>query len=60
VFNAVLPAERAIPVVKLDAEEDDRLEGLMITQFVLEDGWLGVAIGPETSERVAERSRSLR
>jgi hypothetical protein len=60
VFNAVLPADRAVPLVRLDEEGDDRLEGLMITQLVMEDGWLGLAVGPAAAERVAERSRSLR
>jgi hypothetical protein len=60
VFNSVLPPERRLPIVRLDDADDQRLAGLMITQLVLEDGWLGVSVGPESSERVAERSRSLR
>jgi hypothetical protein len=60
VFNNVLPPERRIPIVQLDDPHDPRLAGLMITQLVLEDGWVGLAIGPATGERVAERSRSLR
>jgi len=32
----------------------------MITQLVLEDGWAGLAVGPTTGDRVAERSRSLK
>jgi hypothetical protein len=60
VFNSVLPPERRLPILRLDNPDDPRLEGLMITQLVLEDGWLGLAIGPAYQERVAERSRSLR
>jgi hypothetical protein len=60
VFNSVLPAERSLPIVQLDDADHSRLAGLMITQFVLEDGWMGLAVGPTSSERVAERSRSLR
>jgi hypothetical protein len=60
VFNSVLPPERRIPIVRLDDPSDPRLAGLMITQLVLEDGWIGLAVGPATGERVAERSRSLR
>ena len=60
IFNRVLPADRHLPIVTVDNPKDKRFEGLMITQLVLEDGWMGIAIGPETSERVAERSRSLR
>lgn len=60
VFKEVLSEERRLPIVKLDDASDPRLDGLMITQLVLEDGWLGLALGPETSGRTAERSRSLR
>jgi hypothetical protein len=60
VFDSVLPPERRLPILRLDNPDDPRLEGLMITQLVLEDGWLGLAIGPADRERVAERSRSLR
>jgi hypothetical protein len=60
VFNSVLPEERRLPIVRLENPADARLEGLMITQLVLEDGWLGLAIGPTFGQRVAERSRSLR
>jgi hypothetical protein len=60
VFNRVLPAERHLPVVQMADANDKRFQGLMITQFVLEDGWFGLAVGPTTSERVAERTRSLK
>jgi hypothetical protein len=60
VFNSVLPPERKVPLVQVSEDNDPRLAGLMITQLVLEDGWMGLAVGPATNERVAERSRSLR
>lgn len=60
VFNSVLAAERRLPIVRLADPVDPRLDGLMITQLVLEDGWVGLAVGPQDSGRVAERSRSLR
>ena len=47
-------------LVHIDDPNDKRYQGLMITQLVLEDGWVGLAIGPEINNRVAERSRSLR
>jgi hypothetical protein len=58
-FNAVLPEDRRLPLVRLDESVQQRLGGLAITQCVLEDGWIGVAIGPTDGNRVAERSRSL-
>ncbi len=60
VFNRVLPAERRLPIVQVDNPNEKRFQGLMITQLVLEDGWVGLAVGPATDARVAERSRSLR
>jgi hypothetical protein len=60
VFNEVFSPERPLPVVRLADPADRRFEGLMITQLVLEDGWLGLAVGPASRERVAERWRSLR
>ena len=60
VFNRVLPQERHLPIVKVEDFNDKRFEGLMITQLVLEDGWAGLAVGPTTGDRVAERSRSLK
>jgi hypothetical protein len=60
VFDSVLPPDRRLPILRLADPNDSRLEGLMITQLVLEDGWLGLAIGPIAHDRTAERSRSLR
>ena len=60
VFNKVLTEERRLPIVRLDDANDTRLAGLMITQLVLEDGWIGLAIGPMYAERTAERTRMLR
>ncbi len=60
IFNRVLPPERHLPIMAIDSPQDKRFQGLMITQLVLEDGWMGLAVGPETDARVAERSRSLR
>lgn len=63
IFQTVLPPERSMQIVRLDAPENGRdkiFEGLMITQFVMEDGWVGLSLGPQSAERVAERFRSLR
>ncbi len=60
VFKVVLGEERRLPVFRLENPDDPRLAGLMITQLVLEDGWLGVSVGPVTNGRVAECQRSLR
>jgi hypothetical protein len=60
VFNTVLAEDRRLPLVELENPHDPRLAGLMITQMVLEDGWLGMAVGPASGTRTAERSRSIR
>ena len=60
VFNKVLTEERKLPIVRLNDPQDQRLAGLMITQLVLEDGWIGLAIGPGSPERTAELTRMLR
>ncbi len=60
VFNSVLAVDRRLPVVQLHNPHDPRLAGLMITQLVLEDGWIGMAVGPASGNRTAERSRSVR
>ncbi len=60
IFQSVFPSDRTLRIAHLGDHDKHRLEGLMITQLVLEDGWIGLAIGPESTNRVAERSRSLR
>ena len=60
VFNKVLTEDRRLPVVQLTDPNDVRLAGLMITQLVLEDGWIGLAVGPATQGRTAEITRMLR
>jgi hypothetical protein len=60
VFKVVLAEDRRLPIFRPDDPKDPRLAGLMITQLVLEDGWLGVSIGPQTGGRIAERQRSWR
>jgi hypothetical protein len=60
VFSEVLSEERKLPIVRLNDPDDERLAGLMVTQLVLEDGWIGLAIGPGYADRTAERTRMLR
>jgi hypothetical protein len=59
VFKVVLAEERRLPILRPEDPADPRFAGLMITQLVLEDGWLGVSIGPAISGRVTQRQRSL-
>jgi len=59
IFKTVFPPEQRLQFAHF-GDDDPRLKGLMITQLVMEDGWVGIAIGPESDSRVAERFRSLR
>jgi hypothetical protein len=59
IFKQVFPPDQRLEFAHLNLD-DHRLDGLMITQLVMEDGWVGIAIGPEASNRTAERFRSLR
>ena len=56
-LGKVLGEDRRIEIVKSPADfapkYADKLEGLAPTQFVIEDGWIGIAIGPQRTERVA-------
>ncbi len=53
-FGKALNSERPIYLVRQKAAEDARLQGLTVTQLVLDNGWLGLAIGPERGDRMAQ------
>ncbi|MBN1851313.1 MAG: hypothetical protein JW829_01265 [Pirellulales bacterium] len=57
IFVKVLTENRSYVVIPPERNADERLAGLMITQMVINDGWLGFALGPEHPDRVAWRSR---
>ncbi|MEM6331029.1 MAG: hypothetical protein AAF790_12360 [Planctomycetota bacterium] len=60
VFTNVLSEDRTIPLLAPPAG-DDRLRGLMLTQMVIADGWLGMALGPAgPADRVASVGRYVR
>jgi hypothetical protein len=46
IFSRVFHKDRGIIVGPRPEETDQRWAGLAVTQFVLDDGWLGVALGP--------------
>lgn len=60
VFNKVLDEDRRIPLLDANRMDARGMNGLIVTQTVLEDGWLGLAIGPGTPGRTAQMQRSLR
>ena len=56
VFGKLLPKDQEIPLLRRDLDSDPRLEGLMVTQLAIEDGWIGLALGPEYPGRTAWRT----
>jgi hypothetical protein len=56
IFGKVFPNDGYVAVGG-EYSSDARLRGLMITQMVIDDGWLSVAIGPEAADRTAQTDR---
>lgn len=56
IFGKVFPPEGQLAIGAKWAD-DPRLEGLMITQLVIDDGWLGAALGPADEKRAAQLDR---
>lgn len=58
-LGKVLGEGRKVPMLRLPTDADpnlaNRLAGVATTQFVIEDGWLGIALGPERSAKLAIR-----
>lgn len=49
IFSKVLSRERKISLLPSLVTDDPRLADLQVTQLVVEDGWIGVAIGPKAA-----------
>jgi hypothetical protein len=56
VFGKLLLKDQEMSLLRQDIN-DPRLEGLMVTQLVIDDGWIGLAFGPEYPGRTAWRSQ---
>lgn len=59
VFNKILAEGRSIPLTTPKLIEHPATNGLAISQLELRDGWLALAISPETSTRIAVGARSV-
>lgn len=53
IFNKVFSNNRPLTLLPEGLQQHDAMDGLAITQFDLRDGWLGLAIGPQQTDRVA-------
>jgi hypothetical protein len=56
VMGKVFSRGRELPMVKKTLEADSRFSGLMVTQLVIDDGWMALALGPTTADRTAWRT----
>jgi hypothetical protein len=55
IFNKVFSPNREIPVTLPKLREHPAMEGLVVGQLELRDGWLGLAIEAESVPRVAHQ-----
>ncbi len=46
IFTKALSRNRPLPLIPQKIAQDPRLQDLQINQFVIDDGWIGVALGP--------------
>jgi hypothetical protein len=57
IFGKLLRRDQQLLLLGEKIQQDPRMNGLMITQLTIDHGWIGVAWGKKTPERVAWRSR---
>jgi hypothetical protein len=57
VFGKLLRKDQQLLLLGEKIQQDPRLDGLMITQLTLDNGWIGAAWGPKSPQRVAWRNR---
>ena len=53
IFSKVFSNRSSIPMVSEDLLKDPRAKGLAVSQLILNDGWLGVAVSAENSPHIA-------
>ena len=60
IFSRVFNRSQPINLITKALRSDPRLEGLVVSQLVIDDGWVGVAIGSAPAERVTGREGPAR
>jgi hypothetical protein len=60
IFVSLFSQSRPLSLIPTERNGDTRLEGLMVTQLVLDNEWLGIAIGPGHPQRTAIMTRTVR
>jgi hypothetical protein len=56
IMGKVFSRGRELRIVRKTLEDDPRFDGLMVTQLVIDDGWMAMALGPVTTDRTAWRT----
>jgi hypothetical protein len=51
IFSRVLSRNRKLNLVNKQIAQAKELQDQQVTQFVIHDGWIGIAIGPQTPGR---------
>jgi hypothetical protein len=59
VFGKLLPKDQEVPMLAAKLGDDPRFAGLMVTQLVIDDGWVALSLGPATPNRTAWRTRGI-
>jgi len=59
IFSRVLSSNRQVQLIADKFSKDARVKDLAITQFVVDDGWLGLACGPKRADARAPRATEL-
>lgn len=56
VFGKLLRKDQQVSLLADRVQQDPRLEGLMVTQMTIDNGWIAMALGPIHPDRVAWRT----
>ncbi len=58
VFGKLLQKGQDVPLLAKRFNDDQRFTGLMVTQLVIDDGWVAMSLGPALPNRTAWRTRT--
>jgi hypothetical protein len=59
IFTAMLARERPLTIIDPEITRDPRLADVHVSQFIIRDGWIGVALSPRQAV-IAERPGPVR
>ena len=57
VFGKLLHKGQEIVLLRIPEQPDPRLNGLMITQLIIDDGWIALALGPDRAQQAFRGAR---